>query len=282
MKESDMESNGFDRAPDDGDAFRTLRDNPGPARKVIHSLLNGKHIDAYLAEEFRFLESYPMAWEEFFEWLGYRLKRSELGGSPFYFLAPATELAHQLRLSRGATFLGLYMAWHFFMRGPGEPDRIAPEEIFDRLVNSYPFHLLRSIFVRRTGVGAPAAAELSGDQAEKLRTYMRKELGELARYRFIDLRPNARAPWADLVVYRLPALYRFWELALRVRAGAGNGNGHASGNGGQNACEPGLGNGEGNGNGNGSGWGDNGDDELDALIAEVWGEVDPDPDEEDQ
>lgn len=207
---------------EEDDAFDVLRRNPTSAQKVIHALIHGRHIDPYLAEEFRFLESYPAAWEDFFQWLGYRLRRSELGGSPFFFLEAATELAGQSRLSRGATFLGLYLAWHFFMQGPGEPDRIGADEVFHRLVNSYPFHLLRTVFVRKTG--GLSQMELSGDQAEKLRTYIRRELGELSRLRFIDLRPNSRALWEDLVVHRLPALYRFWELALHVHARNGSGN----------------------------------------------------------
>jgi chromosome partition protein MukE len=229
------------------DSFQVLRTNSASAQKVIHCLLHGKHIDPYLAEEFRFIESYPAAWEEFFSWLGYKLIKSELGGSSFYYLHPATEHASEQRLSRGATFLGLYLAWRFFMQGPGEPDRIAPEEIFQRLVSSYPFHYLRTIFVRK--MGNLCQMELSEDQAEKLRGYIRRELGELARYRFIDLRPNSRANWEDLIAHRLPALYRFWELALHVRArGGGNGNGgHAT---------------------------------IEEVVAEVWGNVESEPDED--
>jgi len=229
------------------DSFHVLRTSSASAQKVIHCLLHGKHVDPYLAEEFRFIESYPAAWEEFFQWLGYKLIKSELGGSPFYYLDPATELANEQRLSRGATFLGLYLAWHFFMQGPGESDRIDPEEIFQRLVSSYPFHYLRTIFVRK--MGNLSQMELSEDQAEKLRGYIRRELGELARYRFIDLKPNSRASWEDLAVHRLPALYRFWELALHVRArGGGNGNGGEAG--------------------------------IDAVVAEVWGSVESESDED--
>jgi chromosome partition protein MukE len=228
------------------DPFRPLRKNPGSAQKVIHALINGKHIDPYLAEEFRFLENYPAAWEDFFEWMGYRLKKSELGGSPFFFLEPANDQPGQSRLSRGATFLGLYLAWYFFMLGPGEPDRVKSEDIFQRLVSSYPFHLLRTVFVRRTGSLSPL--ELSEDQAEKLRGYIRKELGELARYRFIDLRPNARAAWEDLTVHRLPALYRFWELALHVRGNNGNGQ----------------------------------DMDIDRVVAQIWGSVEPETEEDEQ
>lgn len=197
------------------DAMQILWHNPEAAQRVIHALLKGKHIDLYLTEEFHFLENHATLWERFFHWLGYQIKRSELGGSPFFYLQPATDLASQARLSRGATFLGLYLAWHFFMQGPGEAEKISSEEVFGRLVSSYPFHSLRSIFLRKSANAAPL--ELSEDQAEKLRGYIKRELGELARYRFIDLKPNPRAAWQDLVIYRLPALYRFWELALHVR-----------------------------------------------------------------
>lgn len=241
------EPSSFEPAPAREDPMGLLWRNPGSAQKVAHSLLNGKHIDPYLAEEFRFIENHPAAWEEFFQWMGYRLKRSELGGSPFYYLEPRTELVSETRLSRGATFLGLYMAWHFFMQGPGEPERIDAEEIFRRLVTSYPFHFLRAVFVRRTAT-APSPLELSEDQAEKLRGYMRKELAELARYRFIDVRPNARAAWPDLVVHRLPALYRFWELALHVRASVGNGR----------------------------------EADIDQVVAQVWGSMEPELEDEEQ
>lgn len=198
------------------DTMQVLWHNPEAARRVIHALLKGRHIDLYLAEEFHFLENYASLWERFFDWLGYQVKRSELGGSPFFYLEPATELVTQTRLSRGATFLGLYTAWHFFMQGPGEPEKISGEEVFRRLVSSYPFPFLRTVFLRKSSNAA--ALELSEDQAEKLRGYIKRELGELAKYRFIDVKPNPRAAWEDLVIYRLPALYRFWELALQVRA----------------------------------------------------------------
>ena len=241
------ETGSFEPAPAHEDTLQILWRSPGSAQKVAHSLLNGKHIDPYLAEEFRFLENHPAAWEEFFQWMGYRLKRSELGGSPFYFLEPRTELVSETRLSRGATFLGLYMAWHFFMQGPGEPERIDAEEIFRRLVTSYPFHFLRAIFVRKAGVN-PSPMELSEDQAERLRANMRRELAELARYRFIDVRPNVRAAWPDLVVHRLPALYRFWELALHVRASGGNGQ----------------------------------EADIHQVVARVWGSVEPEPEPDEE
>jgi hypothetical protein len=189
------------------------------AQKIVHSLLGGRHIDLFVSDEFRFLEDHSTAWEEFFKWLGYCLKRSELGGSPFFYLEPKTDLASQTRLSRGATFLGLYLAWHFFMQGPGEPDHIPATELFRKLTSSYEFSFLRTLFIRRTT--NPVQMELSEDQAEKLRGYVRKELAELARYRFIDLKPNSRASWEDLLIHRLPALYRFWELAIHVRGSMG-------------------------------------------------------------
>lgn len=228
----------------DGD-FHVLWRNPSSARRVVHPLINGKHIDHHMAEEFRFLESHPTVWEVFFGWLGYKLRRSELGGSPFYYLEGRTELMHETRLSRGATFLGLYLAWHFFIQGPGEPDRISPEEIFRRLLNSYPFPLLRSIFTRRTTAGA-GTMELTQDQAEKLQSFLRRDISELARYRFIDVKPNIRAAWEDLVILRLPALYRFWELALHVRTSRAHPN----------------------------------ESTIEDVVAEVWGSVEADPDED--
>jgi chromosome partition protein MukE len=224
--------------------FPVLWKRPDAARKVIHALLGGRHIDPYLAEEFRFLENHPQAWEQFFQWMGYRLKRSELGGSPFFYLDPVTELAAQSRLSRGATFLGLYLAWHFFMQGPGESDGVSATDIFRKLVSSYKFHFLRSVFVRKTG--HLSQMELSEDQAEKLRGYMRRELQELARYRFLDLRPSPRADWEDLTLHRLPALYRFWEVALHARGGGGADQ----------------------------------DLDIDEVVAQVWGNVDADAEED--
>jgi len=204
------------------DSFQVLWKNANSAQKVVHALLSGKHIDPLMSEEFRFLENHPVAWEGFFEWLGYKLKKSELGGSPFFYLDPRTEMASLSRLSRGATFLGLFLAWHFFLQGPGDTDHVASEEIFRRLVNSYPFGLLRPLFARTAG--GINQVELSEDQAEKLRGHIRRELADLARYRFIDLKPNHRASWEDLVVYKLPALYRFWELALSVSGNSGSGS----------------------------------------------------------
>lgn len=241
-----MEDREYGQSLINEDSYEVLRKNPGSSQKVIHSLLHGKHIDSYMAEEFRFLENYPTAWEEFFQWMGYRLKKSELGGSPFFFLEPVSEAASQLRLSRGATFLGLYTAWHFFMKGPGELGSITPEEIFKQIVSSYPFHLLRAIFVRRSG--NLQQVELSEDQAEKLRGYIKRDLAELAKYRFIDVKPNSRAGWEDLVVHRLPALHRFWELALHVHAGSGNGH----------------------------------DPDIDQVVTQVWGNVEPEPEPEEE
>ena len=231
--------------PQEEDAFLVLWKRPDSAQKVVHSLLGGRHIDPYLAEEFQFLENHPSAWEKFFQWMGYRLRRSELGGNPFFYLDPATDLAGRSRLSRGATFLGLYLAWHFFMEGPGESGWISANDIFQRLISSYKFHFLRSIFIRKPGNLSPL--ELSEDQAEKLWGYIRKELQELAKYRFVDLRPGSRSDWEDLVVQRLPALYRFWELALHVR-----------GNGGSDR-----------------------DIDIDSVVAQVWGNVDSETEEED-
>lgn len=226
------------------DPFEPLRLQPERAQRVVQALIAGKHIDLYLVEEFRFLEDHPAAWEAFFTWMGYRLVRSELGGSPFYFLQPVSEGIPQSRLSRGATFLGLYLAWHFFSIGPGEADWIAAPDLFQRLLSSYDFNLLRTVFIRR--MGPLSAMELSEDQVEKLRGYVRRELVELARYRSIELRPSVRASWEELLVYRLPALHRFWELALHMRARGG----------------------------------DESEASLDGVIQEIWGSIESDADEE--
>lgn len=236
----------FDLPNEAADSFELLRQNEPAAQKVIHMLVGGKHIDPYAGEEYRFLEDYHQSWECFFQFLGYTLKRSELGGEPFFYLEPRSDLVPRFRLSRGATFLGLYLAWHFFMQGPGEPDRIGCEDVFGRLVASYPHHLLRSVFIRKpTGQGS---LEFSEDQAQKLRGAIRKEAAELCRYRFIDVKPNARAAWEDLTIYRLPALYRFWELALHVQDRNGNGRNLS----------------------------------INGVIEEVWGSLEADPDEEAQ
>ncbi len=214
-----LTDNEYDRLDD---SHEVICRNPDLMQRIVHALINGKHIDHFMFEEFGFLEKHPRAWEEFFFRIGYRLKRNELGGNLFFFLEARSDLVSQTRLSRGATFLGLYLAWHFFMQGPGEPDSIAPEEVFRRLVSSYPFPFLRSVLARRGG--SSTQLEPSEDQAEKLRGNLRRELAELSKYRFIDVRPNARAPWDDLVIHRLPALYRFWELALHVRVNCGGGS----------------------------------------------------------
>jgi len=196
------------------DQLDVLWSDAAKTRDIVQAMLSGKHIDPYLTEIFHFIESYQEAWERFFNHLGYRLNRQEFGATPFYYLSPGSDDVRLERLSQGSTFLGLFLARHFFMQGPGGGNRVAAEEIFRLLVATYAYARLRSVFFR--SAGPTSSMELSEDQAEKFKAQLKSELGRLARYRFVDLTPGPRAPFTELVVHRLPALHRFWELALRL------------------------------------------------------------------
>jgi len=200
--------------PREDECFEILCSNAVKTREIVQAMLFGKHIDPYISEMFHFLELYQESWEKFFNLLGYRLIRKELGATPFYYLSAGSSDMRMERLSQGSTFLGLFMARHFFTQGPGSGDHVSAEEIFRLLINTYSYARLRRVFFKATG--SVSSLELSEDQAERFKSQLKSELNRLARYRFVDLLPGSRAPFADLLVYRLPALHRFWELALQL------------------------------------------------------------------
>lgn len=200
--------------PREKDCFEALCSNAAKTREIAQAMLFGKHIDPHVSEMFHFLESYQESWEKLFDLLGYRLNRKELGATPFYYLSAQSDDVRLEKLSQGSTFLGLFLARHFFLHGPGGEDRVPAEEVFRLLINTYTYARLRPVFFKSTG--SSSSLELSEDQAERFKTQIKSELNRLAKYRFVDLLPGARAPFSDLLVYRLPALHRFWELALQL------------------------------------------------------------------
>lgn len=200
--------------PREDDCFEILCSNAARTREIAQAMLFGKHIDPHVSEMFHFLESYQESWEKFFSLLGYQLVRKELGATPFYYLSARSSDIRLERLSQGSTFLGLFLARHFFTQGPGSGDHVPAEEIFRLLVSTYSYSRLRPVFFKTTG--SVSSLELSEDQAERFKAQLKSELNRLARYRFVDLLPGSRAPFAELLVYRLPALHRFWELALQL------------------------------------------------------------------
>jgi len=196
------------------DQMDVLWSDPAKTRDIVQAMLFGKHIDPYLSEMFHFMETFQEAWERFFSHLGYRLNRKEFGATPFYYLSPRSDDVRMEKLSQGSTFLGLFLARHFFMQGLGSGNRVSAEEVFRLLVATYTYARLRPVFFK--SAGPTNSMELSEDQAEKFKAQIKSELGRLARYRFVDLAPGPRAPFTELVVHRLPALHRFWELALQL------------------------------------------------------------------
>jgi hypothetical protein len=200
--------------PTGDDCFEVLSSNAVRTREIVQTMLFGKHIDPHVSEMFHFLESYQESWEKFFNLLGYQLVRKELGATPFYYLSAGSSEIRMEKLSQGSTFLGLFLARHFFTQGPGGGNRISAEEVFRLLINTYSFPRLRPLFFKTTG--ATSSLELSEDQAERFKVQLKSELNRLARYRFVDLLPGSRTPFGDLLIHRLPALHRFWELALQL------------------------------------------------------------------
>ena len=182
------------------------------ARSLIHKLQAGACVDAHLGGEFSYLEMNLDLWRRFFTLLGYTLKQSELGGETFYFLEARSTSVSTVRLSRGATFLGLYLAWHFLSQGMESMDKIGARNVMDALRSSFDFNMLMTVFNPKSK-GKMRKRQESRKQHENLQSWMRSCLNELHRQRSIELGPNMRAGWEELTIYRLPGLQRFWDLA---------------------------------------------------------------------
>jgi chromosome partition protein MukE len=182
------------------------------AGSIVHRLQAGACLDTHLGGEFRYLELHLDLWRKLFRHLGYSLKQSELGGETFYFLEPLTAAVSTSRLSRGATFLGLYLAWHFLSQGMESMDRIPAGELGDALGASFDFNMLLTVF-NPVQKGKKRKRQESLKQHENLKSWLRTGLNDLHRLRFVELGPNMRANWDELIIYRLPGLQRFWDLA---------------------------------------------------------------------
>lgn len=199
-----------DSMPDEGDG-NVLFASPALSRRIIHSLQRGEHIDPFMGPEFRFLDRNQSDWEDFFSFLGYRLCRSDLGGESFFYLKPDSGLVKAERLSRGATFLGIFLAWHFVTEGVDGQESVPAADLAGRILSNFDFNMLVPVFLPVRGRGRQRAeTEQNRDRMiDAIRTF----LNELARYRFVELRPSVRAEWRDLQVYRLPGLQRFLEIS---------------------------------------------------------------------
>lgn len=187
-----------------------LWENEELSRRIIHRMQRGEHIDAFLPAEFRFLEEEGPAWEEFFRFLGYRLVRTTIGEETFFYLVSQTGQMQPARLGRGATFLGLFLSWHFLNQGIDGIEKVGAADIHALLRSTFDFNLLLTVFNPR-GKHSRKKEE-SERQHLFLRDWMRTSLNELARYRFIEIKPSPRSDWGVLQLYRLPALQRFLEV----------------------------------------------------------------------
>ncbi|NCD25930.1 MAG: hypothetical protein EOL86_10140 [Deltaproteobacteria bacterium] len=212
---------GVDTARDEGDV---LMASPALSRRIIHRLQRGEHIDPFLAAEFRFLERHRSAWEGFFRFLGYFLCRGDMGGESFFYLKPDSGMVRSERLSRGATFMGIYLSWHFLTQGVDGLDSVPAAELAGLMLGQFDFNMLAPVFVPRTGRGRQRAE--TEQNRDKVLAAMKTALNELVRYRFVELRPSVRADWSELRIWRLPALQRFLEIsrAVLVQQGASGGN----------------------------------------------------------
>jgi chromosome partition protein MukE len=198
------------------DRFEALWRNPQKMQQLVQAMLSGKHIDYYIPELFGFLEAHQETWEAFFGYLGYRLHRRDLGGSTYYHLSNRSGDSKPKKLSQAATVLGLFLSLQYAIEGPGLEDSLPAETVFERLRATLPFGRVRPIFFQSSpGV---SAKELTEEQAERFKAKIATALRELASYRFIELSPSSRAPFDVLVVTKLPALYRFLELARDLSA----------------------------------------------------------------
>lgn len=184
---------------------------PSLSRRIIHRLQQGQHIDPYLGPEFRFLDRHQSQWTDFFEFLGYSLRRSDLGGESFFYLTSASGLVRPERLSRGATFLGIFLAWHFLTQGVDEQESVRATDLTERIMSNFDFNMLVPVFLPVRGRGRQRME--TERSRNKMLEAMRKSINELEKYRFVELRPSLRAEWRDLLVYRLPGLQRFLDVS---------------------------------------------------------------------
>jgi chromosome partition protein MukE len=182
------------------------------ARSIVHRLQAGACLDAYLGSEFRYLEMHLELWGKLFRLLGYSLKQNELGGETFYYLETRAAAVPSAQLSRGETFLGLYLAWHFMSQGMESMDTVAARELGEALLASFDFNMLLAVF-NPVQKGRKRQRQETLKQHEQLKAWLRRCLNELHRLRFVQLGPNMRAGWDELKIYRLPGLQRFWDLA---------------------------------------------------------------------
>ena len=199
-----------DPMSEEGDG-NVLFASPALSRRIIHSLQRGEHIDPFMGPEFRFLDRNQSDWEDFFAFLGYRLCRSDLGGESFFYLKPDSGMVKAERLSRGATFLGIFLAWHFVTEGVDGQESVPAADLAGRILSNFDFNMLVPVFLPVRGRGRQRAE--TEQNRDKMIDAIRTFLNELAHYRFVELRPSVRAEWRDLLVYRLPGLQRFLEVS---------------------------------------------------------------------
>jgi chromosome partition protein MukE len=139
------------------------------------------------------------------------LCRSDLGGESFFYLKPDSGLVKAERLSRGATFLGIFLAWHFVTEGVDGQESVPAADLAGRILSNFDFNMLVPVFLPVRGRGRQRAE--TEQNRDKMIDAIRTFLNELARYRFVELRPSVRTEWRDLQVYRLPGLQRFLEVS---------------------------------------------------------------------
>ncbi|MDZ7759159.1 MAG: hypothetical protein U5L00_02750 [Desulfovermiculus sp.] len=194
--------------------MQVLLANDSLARRIIHRLQSGQNIDSQLIGEYRFLESHYDTWSSFFDFLGYRLQRSAQGGEVFYHLAANSTRIKVTSLRRGATFLGLFLAWHFMSAGIEGKDEVQARELISRLENSFEFNQLIRVFNPQQN-RAIRAKQQSARKMQQLTGWVLTSLRDLHRLRFIELYPSVNADFDKLRILRLPALIRFLEPARR-------------------------------------------------------------------
>ncbi len=214
---SELEINTTPSANDfPGNIHELLERDEAKARAIVHKLQAGCCLDDRCGGIFRYFELNLELWREFFSFLGYRVMASELGGETFYYLYSATSEVSTLRLKRGATFMGLYLAWYFMSQGMESMDHVRARKVHETLYGSFDFNMLVAVF-NPVQKGMKTRQEQK-EQKNNLKKWMRSGLDDLHRIRCIELVPNMRAKWENLEIYRLPGLQRFWELARYAMA----------------------------------------------------------------
>ncbi|MFO7816290.1 MAG: hypothetical protein ACQES5_09520 [Thermodesulfobacteriota bacterium] len=194
-----------------GNIHELLERDEVKARSIVHSLQAGCCLDERCGGKFRYFELNLDLWREFFSFLGYKVITSEFGGETFYYLESASSEVSTVRLKRGATFIGLYLAWYFMSQGMESMDHVRARKVHETLYGSFDFNMLVAVF-NPAQKGMKTRQEQK-DQKNNLKKWMRSGLDDLHRIRCVELAPNMRARWENLEIYRLPGLQRFWELA---------------------------------------------------------------------